>query len=312
MAAHWFGIIRPINLLLLAMGMYALDVFVLQPNFSTYGILFTLNEVQFFLLVFSVLLICAGGYLINDYHDVKADVINKPDKVFIGENKLSPTKVYQVYMWLTGVGFAIGVYLSIAVDFWRLIALYVLAIALLFFYATTFKRIAFVGNVIVALLSGLSLIMVLVYEPHLYQLARPGDYYIAEICNKFILVMAFFAFTTTVVREVIKDMEDVQGDRQAGAKTLPVRWGFGVSKLVTLLFVALTIGALGYMLLSVLNQDILMYVIYTAVLIGCMLVIGIWTYIAQTPQQYHRLSNMVKVTMALGLGVLPLYYVINF
>lgn len=312
MSAHWFSIIRPINLILLAIGMYALDVCVLQPNFNTYGILFSLNELQFFLLVLSVVCICAGGYLINDYYDVQTDMINKPDKVFIGESKLSPASVYRVYMILTGIGFALGVYLSLAVEFWRLIALYVLAIALLFFYATTFKRIALIGNIIVALLAALSMLMVLVFEPHLYQLARPGDYYIAEICNRFILTMAAFAFTTTMVREVIKDLEDVQGDRQSGAKTLPVRYGYGVSKLVIWIFVLATIGALVYMLTNILDQHQLVYVLYTGILFMCMIIIGVWTYIAQSPQQFHRLSTLVKVTMGLGLGILPIYYLIAF
>ena len=96
MLAHWLGIIRPINLLLLAAGMYAIDAFLLQPNFSTYGILFTLAEWQFLLLVVSVVLICAGGYILNDIYDQELDKINKPHKVFIGEGRLSAASAYRV------------------------------------------------------------------------------------------------------------------------------------------------------------------------------------------------------------------------
>lgn len=312
MAAHWLGIIRPVNLILLALGMYALDVFVLQPNFTTYGILFTLEEWQFFLLVMAVVLICAGGYMINDYFDQQTDRINKPEKVFIGEGKLNPATVYKVYMLITGIGFGLGVYLSLAIDFWRLTAIFVLAIALLYFYATTFKKVALAGNLIVAFLSALSLLLVFVFEPHLYQLARPGDYYIAELCTRFILTMSFFAFSTTMVREIVKDMEDVQGDRQTGAKTLPVRWGMGVSKFVALIFVLITIGALGYLLVSVLGKDQLVYIAYTAMLMCCMIAIAIYMYMAQSQKQYHRLSTLVKITMAFGIGVLPVYYINTF
>lgn len=312
MLAHWLGIIRPINLLLLAAGMYAIDAFLLQPNFSTYGILFTLAEWQFFLLVVSVVLICAGGYILNDIYDQELDKINKPHKVFIGEGKLSAASAYRVYIVGTFIGLGIGVYLSIAVDFWKLVAVYVLAIALLYFYATSFKRMALVGNFIVSLLSALSLIMVLIYEPHLYDLARPGDYYVAGICTRFILSLAVFAFATTMIREIVKDMEDVEGDAAHGASTMPVKWGMGVSRIVTLICIAATIGALVYLLLHVLDKEVAAFVIYTAVMASCLFAVAVWLTFARTKSQLHKISNFMKLIMVIGLLILPIYYLIQF
>ena len=221
----WLKLIRPLNLIILVATMYFIDAFIVQPNFNTYGIAFTLTEFQFFLLVFSTVLICAAGYIINDYYDVEIDSINKPEKQIIGKF-ISPQKAFTSYLILSGLGLAIGVYLSIIIGFWKLTTLFVIAIFLLYFYSSSFKRTPLLGNIIVAFLSGLSILLILFFEPALYRLARPADYFIAGMVTKYIIGISIFAFTLTVVREIVKTMEDVEGDKKMGAKTIAVNGVF--------------------------------------------------------------------------------------
>lgn len=308
----WIRIIRPVNLLLLAITMYAIDGFLLQPYFTTYGIQFSMDELHFFLLVLSTVMICAGGYIINDYFDQSIDKVNKPEKVFIGANAIAPNTAFSVYMILSFIGLGIGVYLSLRIDFWKLITVYVLAIAILYFYSASFKRMPLVGNFMVALLSGISVLMVFLYEPHLYQYARPGDYYIAGICTRFIITLAVFAFALTMVREIIKDLQDKEGDAQYGAATMPVKWGSGVARIIALLFLLLTLAALGYMYTNVLQPAHVAYAIYIGVIAFAALVLGVMLYIARTTAEYGRLSTVVKLIMLGGLSILPLHYFLTF
>lgn len=304
-------LIRPVNLLLLAATMYAIDVFILEPNFNTYGILFTLNAFHFFLLVLSTVLICAGGYVINDYFDVQIDAVNKPEKQIIGK-KVTAAQAFNLYMVLSFTGLALGAYLSIKVDYWKLVTIHVVAMAILYFYSASFKKTPLLGNFLVALLAALSVIIIIPFEPHLYKLARPGDYYIAGLCTHFILGIAAFAFTLTMVREIVKDMEDVRGDRQFNARTIAVAWGMQTARIFALFFILVTLLAFGYLYNNILDHQFKAFLIYLVLMSAFLIFIGIRIAMAQTALQCKRISTLLKLAMLLGLSLLPLYFILQF
>ena len=171
----------------------------------------TLDDIRLFLLSTSTVLIAAAGYVINDYYDVKIDYINKPERVVIGK---SITRRYAILFHgaLSGLGILLGLYVS-----WRIAALNIVSVFLLWFYSNNLKRLPFVGNFTVALLTGLSIWIVDV-------LYRTG--------SSLIVIYAVFAFFITLVREIIKDMEDLKGDDTFGCRTLPIIWGIRRTKLV--------------------------------------------------------------------------------
>ena len=308
---HWLQLIRPLNLILLAVTMYFVDIFILQPNFNTYGILFTLTEFQFFLLVFSTVLICAAGYIINDYYDVEIDSINKPDKQILG--KFIPLqKAFAVYLILSFIGLAIGAYLSFIIGFWKLVTLFVIAIFLLYFYSATFKRTPLLGNLIVAFLAGLSVLLILFFEPSLYRLARPADYYIAGLVTRYIIGVSIFAFTLTVVREAVKAMEDVEGDKKMQANTIAVKWGINASKLIAVAFLLFTIAALLYILFNVLSDEYVIYFYYLNALNLFLLFIIVKVIISKTKTQFSTISTLIKIAMLIGICIMPLYYLTEF
>ena len=307
----WIQLLRPVNLLLLVLTQYCIDWFILQPNFLKYGLPFTLNEFQFFLLVLATALICAGGYVINDYFDVQIDAVNKPDKQIIGK-KIAPEKAFNFYLILTVIGLGLGVYLSLAIDYWKLVTIFVVVIALLYLYSIAFKRMVFIGNFIVALLSAISVIIVMLFEPSLYNLARPGDYYIAGLCTKYIMGISFFAFALTVVREIVKDIQDIEGDRKYNAKTLPVKYGARRTVLIAELFLLVTFGGLLYLNFTVFNIFGNIYLIYILVLVAFLLFIGFRLFNAGTKKEYGVISTLLKISMVVGLGLMPLYYLLEF
>ena len=176
-----------------------------------------LSKFDFSLLVLSTILIAAAGYIINDIFDITADEINKPESVVIGK-KITEKKARLVYLLLNAVGISFSLYLAIKIEHPTMALVQVFIVASLWMYSSYYKRRILSGNFIIALLSALVLIVVGLFEPEFYR--------------NFVFLMAYsgFAFFVSLTREIIKDMEDVEGDEKAQYKTLPVRFGLQKTK----------------------------------------------------------------------------------
>lgn len=239
--------------------------------------MYTLNDFKLFLLSLSTVSITAGGYIINDYYDVKIDYINKPDRVVIGK---SITRRYAIlfHILLSTSGILLGFYLS-----WRIAAVNVLSVFLLWLYSNNLKRLPFIGNFTVAFLTGLAVLVVdLFYRAN----------------NSLVIIYALFAFFMTLVREIIKDMEDLKGDNSFGCKTLPIIWGIRKTKI--LLYIILVVFSA---VVIVLNQ------LYTALPfkyhLMFLFVPLFWLLYrlirADMKKDFTRLSIFCKLIMMLGI-----------
>ena len=192
---------------------------------------------RFGLLVLAALLVAAAGYIINDYYDVKIDAINRPDRLVIGR-VVNRRKAMLAHMVLSGAGVGLAGWLH------PVLGLVTLGTAaLLWGYSARFKRVALVGNISIATLTAA---LVLLPELQL-QLERHDSHSV-------VWPYALAAFLLTVVREIVKDVEDMRGDAQHGCRTLPLVWGVARTKWVTGFFLAclalLTLGATGRLLVS--------------------------------------------------------------
>ncbi len=197
---------RTPNLFIIIITQYFTAVFIAAVESPPAQILSDLNLL---LLVLSTVIIASAGYFINDYYDIKIDMINKPDKVIVG-SKLArrPVLIWHGIFNVTGI--LMGLYVSIWIG-----AINMLAAFLLWIYSNQLKRMPLVGNVSVALLTGLSILVVAVY----YQ---SNEY--------LIFIYAFFAFGITLIREIIKDIEDMKGDENFGCKSIPILYGIRKTK----------------------------------------------------------------------------------
>lgn len=257
------------NLVIIALTQYFTAGFLIAMH--------TLNDFKLFLLTVSTISIAAGGYIINDYYDVKIDYINKPDRVIIGK---SITRRYAIlfHVMLSSFGILIGLYLS-----WKIAAVNIVSVFLLWLYSNNLKRLPFVGNFTVAFLTGLSVFVVdLFYRTN----------------NSLVIIYALFAFFMTLVREVIKDIEDLKGDNSFGCKTLPIVWGIRKTKI--LIYIILTVFAGVVIVLNQLYKALpfkyhliflfipLLWLLYR--LIG-----------ADMKKDFTRLSIFCKLIMILGI-----------
>jgi 4-hydroxybenzoate polyprenyltransferase len=236
-----------------------------------------LAESSIFLIVLSTVLIAAAGYVINDYFDVKIDLINKPERVIIGrylKRRVAMT-THQIFNVL---GCLIGFWVSKWVF---LVSL--LSVTLLLLYASYFKKRPFIGNFIVSLLTGLSLIILTVYYPQ----NRP-----------LVILYALFAFGISLIREIIKDMEDVRGDASHGCRTLPIAWGIPRTKLFLYLLIALFIPSL-FIAAHWLQNLQLAWMFF--VLLGLISWLVYRLVYADTKREFGALSDLCKIIMLIGM-----------
>jgi 4-hydroxybenzoate polyprenyltransferase len=267
-------LIRWPNLLMIALTQYMTRIFLIGPV-SEWKLI--LAESNIFLITLSTVLIAAAGYVINDYFDVKIDLINKPERVIIGRylKRRVAITTHQVFNVL---GCAIGLYVSKWV-----FVISVLSVTLLWLYASFFKKRPFIGNFIVSLLTALSLIILSVYYPYNRQLV--GLY-------------ALFAFGITLIREIIKDMEDVRGDASHGCRTLPIIWGIPRTKLFLYALIALFIPAL-FLAAHWLQNTQLAWLFFTLLgLIGWLVYRLVY---ADTKREFGSLSSLCKIIMLVGM-----------
>lgn len=267
---NYLKMVRALNLFIIALTQYLTAIFLVANGESWWAIL---TDKGFFLLVSSTVIITSAGYLINDYYDIKIDYVNRPERVMVGKT-LRRRWVIAGHTILNFTGIAIGFYISPVIGIINFFAAF-----FLWLYSNQLKRLPFVGNFMIAVLTGTTLFVV-------------GEYFGQR--EYLILTYAVFAGFITLIREIIKDMEDLKGDERFGCKTLPVIWGIANTKkfiyLIILLF-SVTV------LLMISSISVVLPIALTITLI--LLIFGLAK--ADTIREYHRLSSYCKLIMLLGV-----------
>jgi 4-hydroxybenzoate polyprenyltransferase len=235
------------------------------------------TDVKLFLLALSTTLIAAGGYVINDYYDIKIDYVNNPERVIVGRTVHRRVAIL-LHWFLSFSGIAIGVFLS-----WWIVAINIFSVLLLWVYSASLKRLPFVGNLAVSLLAGLSIAVLDV----LY-----------ETPDLLVVIYAVFAFFMTLVREIIKDMEDLKGDNTFGCKTIPIVWGIRKTKTLIYFLVALFLGVVLFINIVYVQLPLIYFVMLLFVPLAWLVARLVQ---ADTKKDFGWLSSFCKVIMLLGI-----------
>src|SRR6478736_2802085 len=223
---NYLKLVRYQNLLMLALMQLLFRYGFL--NFQSIPL--ALNDWQYWLLVLATVLIAAGGYIINNIMDQATDNDNKPNQVVVGKG-ISETNAYNTYFFVTVVGVAIGFYLSNVIEKPGFASIFIVISATLYLYATSLKQMLLIGNFVVALLLAFSVIIIGVFD--LLPAINPENKVVMADLFSILLDYALFAFVINFIREIVKDLEDVNGDYNQGMNTLPIALGIQrTSKLV--------------------------------------------------------------------------------
>jgi 4-hydroxybenzoate polyprenyltransferase len=310
---EFLKLIRWQNLLMVILTMILMRYAVLAPLIGKVGVVLSNGNgntipmtlqfpwYNFALLVFATVCLTAGGYVINDYFDIKTDLINK-GKVIVG------TKVPRrlAMMWhnlLNIIGVALGFYISYVAGYIWLGAFFLIVSGLLYFYSASYKRQFLIGNIIVALLTAMVPMLVVFYEwPALYKYYTVNAVTVPEF--NFIVYwiggFALFAFLSNLIREIIKDIEDFEGDIAYGRNTIPVVIGILSAKIVSVSLILVTIILLYLTWHFFINDTITLVYITVAIVIPLLFVVY-KLFKSSERKQLHSASSMVKIVMITGV-----------
>ena len=310
---HFIKLIRPLNLIIIAITMYGIGWYFE----GVYGrhLEFDIFSMAFHLLVLSTIMIAAAGNIINDYFDVRADRINKPDRLIIG--KYVKRRYAIVSHWgINLIAFLIAIYLSWVLEtFWYLF-IHLLAINILWYYSMYVKRKFLIGNLLIAALTALVPILVGFYFHQLF-ITEPAamefspyfpfesyPYYDYTIWLS--LGLAGFAFILNFAREIVKDMEDVEGDKKIHAKTLPIVLGYPKTKWIAI-FVLFS-SLICILATCLLFREVPLYSLAPIGFSAIMVITCFFLLIkANNKSDYRTVNNLIKLAMVAGL-IIPIYW----
>src|SRR5687767_945779 len=231
--AAFVRLIRSVNLLFIAITQLLFQYCIVAPIFKRGGMEPVLSTPMLLLLIAASVLIAAAGYIINDYFDLNIDLVNKPDKLVV-EKIIKRRWAIIWHLVLSGLGVVCSAYVAWKTRTWWLIPANIGCVAALWFYSTIFKRKLLSGNVIISLLTAW-VILVIGFITHYVVIKKPDVYALVDASKlmRLTFLYAGFAFIISLIREVVKDMEDMSGDARYGCRTMPIVWGVNASKIFT-------------------------------------------------------------------------------
>jgi 4-hydroxybenzoate polyprenyltransferase len=301
------------NLIIVALTMILMRYAIVEPLISKVGVILLKGSGEevpmilrfpwynFVILVTATVCITAGGYVINDYFDIKTDLINRGE-VIVGTS-ISRRKAMLWHSILNIAGVAAGFYISWSSGYFWFGTVFLLVSGLLYFYSASYKRQFLIGNLIVSALTALVPFMVVLFEwSALYRYYSVNAIELPKLGFLFYWVGGFslFAFLTTLIREIIKDTEDFEGDRAYGRNTIPVIIGIRSSKIVSVSLVIITIASL-YIVWHLFVNDKLTLIYITAAIVAPLLYVIYLLVIGTDRKQLHHASNVMKLTMLAGI-----------
>lgn len=299
---------RPLNLLIIALTQYGLHYLVIISVLSNYGKYPTLNHFQFFCLVLATVLVAAAGYLVNDWYNTNVDSINNPEKKLL--STFSEKRILNIYLVLNILAFVIALYVAWQAGNIKLAFIHPMAAGLLWFYSYNYHKQLIVGNMIVAGLSAFTIVTVGIYEQIIFNAHSPSDMSTSWWLMILIFVYSYFAFIVSLIREIVKDMEDLVGDSAFHRKTLPIVIGTTATKwIVFSLLILLLMSTVYIQFQDIFIHHIDSFRIFIFATVQLPILYILWQLKSSTLRNdFRNISNLLKVLMVLGLSSMGLVY----
>ncbi len=293
-------LVRWPNLAFIAVTQILFVYCIVHPVMFKAGVVPNIEGVYFVLLMISSVVIAAAGYIINDYFDLNIDLINKPDKLVV-DKIISRRWVIFWHLFLSITGIVLGIYIDWKTKVRFLGLANFACVALLFLYSISLKKKLLSGNIVISALTAWVILVIGWCETS--NLLNPNLIRsVAEKITRISFFYAGFAFVISLVREVVKDLEDIEGDRRYGCNTMPIAWGINASKVSLAVWMVVLIGSLLIVQFYVFVLRWWWSAAYCILLIIVpLLYIFKMLFSAKTSKDYHRLSSLIKLAMFTGI-----------
>jgi len=297
---NFLRLIRYRNLLMLALMQLIFRYGFLQ----WYNVPLALKDWQYVLLVLATVSIAGAGYLINNIMDRETDADNKPEKVIVGKS-ISESQAYNYYFALNAFGVLAGSYLSWAIGKWSFAMIFISIVMVLYMYATSFKQNLLVGNFIVATLLSISVLIIAIFD--MYPVISLANIANMRMIFEVMIHYSIFAFIVNFLREIVKDIEDVNGDYNQGMNTLPIALGVARTAILVFWLSFIPIALLLYYVNAKLfAEDLFVASGYALALIVAPLVyFTIKMFSAKTQKDFRHLQGVLKLVLLFGILSLP-------
>ncbi|MFD2550695.1 geranylgeranylglycerol-phosphate geranylgeranyltransferase [Bizionia sediminis] len=297
---NFLRLVRWKNLLLIAFVQLLIKYALLEP----FGVAITLNGFGFSILVVATLCLAAAGNIINDIFDQDTDSINKPNRLLIGKF-ISEKSAYSLFIAFNVIGVLLGFYLAHLVGKPGFFAVFVCVSALLYIYASYLKQLPVVGNLVISVLVALSLLIVGLFEllPAItaYNQQTQLTYF------KIIADYALFAFFINLIRELVKDLEDIPGDYKSGMRTLPIILGRTRATNIALALSTILLAAVVHYLITYMYENLWLVVYFLMAVVAPLLYIVLRLFYAKLVTDYKQISTILKLIMLTGMSSMLIY-----
>ncbi|MGM9745917.1 MAG: geranylgeranylglycerol-phosphate geranylgeranyltransferase [Paludibacteraceae bacterium] len=305
-------LVRYKNLVFIIAIQWLMTACVIAPTLAMFHVPVHTTWWMQLLIIAATTLIAAGGYVVNDYFDLKIDRINRPDKVIVG-NSIDKRTAMRLYQGTTVAGVIIGLAAAIVLRSWTIGMIFVIVPGMLWFYSASYKRQFLVGNIIVALSTALVPLL-----PFIVECGLLSDNYNFLIRETPILKtlygwgcgFALFALLWTMIREIVKDLQDEYGDREMECRTVPIICGTIWTKIIVTALIFLADALLAYLITAKLAIPGDASTTFRYFLVGivapsiCLLVI-LWS---NSCSAYRNASALCKFIMVVGVLYAVVYH----
>jgi len=293
----YLKLIRWKNLLLIVYVFLSFKLFL----FSSLNITTKLTLTQFIILLLSVLFITAAGNIINDIYDIKSDAINKPNKVVV-DQIITIETAKQWYKITNALGLILGIALCLNIGNPSYSFIFITTVLLLYYYSKKLKSLPIIGNIVVSFLIAICVLILPFFDLD-FSVKNSNKNLVIGI----IKVLILFAFSLNLIREIIKDIQDVNGDYHLNMNTLPILIGrIRAQKLASFLCV-IPIALLFYIIINFSIQykiTVLYLLLFTLV---PLIYVALKLNVTKKKNELHRLSSMLKIIMLLGISSMLIF-----
>jgi len=308
MVGAFIKMIRSPNLFFIALTQILFHIAVLDTILLPLGTRPVIDGWNFIFLIVASVLIAAAGYIINDYFDINIDQVNKPKENVV--DVVVPRRwAMALHFVLSGMGLLLSAYISWKTGLWYILLGNFICVLLLFGYSVSLKRKLLSGNIIIAVLTAWVILIICIAEIKIATEVSPA---IAEASSKIIrigILYAAFAFISSLIREAIKDIQDMPGDEKYGCRTMPIVWGVNATKVYVAVWLVVILALLIILQVYVFRFSWWVAMAYSiAFIIAPFVLIFLYLFKAKDQNDYHRLSNWTKLVMLSGILSMIFFY----
>ena len=300
--------IRLPNLFFIVLTQLLFHACIIDPIKKSAGLFAMLDGWLFIFLLSASVLIAAAGYIINDYFDINIDLVNKPQGNVV-DSLVSRRWAMAWHFMLSGAGLLLSAWVTWKTGFWYILAGNFICILLLFGYSVSLKRKLLSGNILISLLTAWVILIISISEIFISSAPEPTTTDTANKIMRIGFLYAAFAFISSLIREAIKDIEDLQGDEKYGCRTMPIVWGVNATKVYIAVWLVVIIALLIILQVYVFRFQWWWAMAYSVVFIILPFIfILVKLFSAKNKNDYHRLSSFTKFAMLAGILSMLFFY----